>query len=40
MVLFKMKIVNLLFLIKEYLVDKVIKKMFEYWIVMNIDEKY
>lgn len=40
MVLFKMKIVNLLFLIIEYLVDKVIKKMFENWIVMNIDEKY
>lgn len=36
----KMKIVNLSLPITEYLVDKVIKKMPEYWIVMNIDEKH
>lgn len=40
MVLLKMKIVNLSLPITEYLVDKVIKKMPEYWIVINIDEKH
>lgn len=35
-----MKTANLSLPNTEYLVDKVIKKMPEYWIVMNIDEKH